>query len=81
MSEGNVVQLYDREKEAVAGMMLRANDFERVAKRYAAELVDKIAVPHTYEEAVTMIAVAYLEGSMAQLKWARDLVRGDGETL
>lgn len=70
--------IYDYAREKEIAMTERANEFQRLAERYAAELVEKLRVPHTYDEAVTMIAVAYLEGSMAQLKWARDKVRGDG---
>ncbi len=55
-----------------------ANDHERLAMRYAAELIDKLGVPTSYDEAVTACAVAYLEGQSLQIKWARDKVRGDG---
>ena len=54
------------------------NEFQRLAERYAAELIDKLGVPQSYDAAVTMIGVAWLEGGAEQLKWARDNVRGDG---
>ena len=60
--------VYDYEHEKEHRMTERANDYQRLAEKYAAELIDKLCVPHTYDEAVTMIAVAYLEGSMATLK-------------
>lgn len=54
-----------------------ADGFARIADRYAAELIDKLGVPISREEAATAIAVAYLDGAVAQLKWARDIRRGD----
>lgn len=58
-----------------------ASEHERNAQRYAAELLDNLGMPATYDDAVTLVAVAYLEGEIVQLRWARDKVRGDGETL
>lgn len=54
-----------------------AKEFEAVAYRKAAELVDSIGLPFTYEEYVTTLTIAYLDGAKDQLTWARNLVRGD----
>lgn len=53
-----------------------ADDHERAAKRYAAELIDALGgLPQSYDRAVDYIAIAYLEGGSHQLKYARDIIR------
>lgn len=58
---------------------LASNEYQDVATRYAAELIDATTYDPTYEQLVEMLAVAYLQGGCDQLKWARDKMRGDGE--
>ena len=48
-----------------------------VANRVAAELVDRHGVPSLYDEAVTLASLAYLQGAIEQLTWARAVIRGD----
>ena len=56
----------------------RADGYVRLSEKYAAELIDATGFPATHELLLTMLAVAYLEGGMAQMKHARDILRGDG---
>ena len=56
-----------------------AHAHEAQARRHAAALLDAMGTPSSYDDAVTLAAVAYLDGGKAQLKWARDLVTGEGE--
>lgn len=56
-----------------------ASEYERIAERRAAELIEQLGVPVVYDEALNLVALAYLEGGRDQLKWARDQLRGDGE--
>ena len=50
------------------------NEAAQAAERYAAELIAKLGQPDSYDKAVAMLAIAYLEGGAQQLTLAMEKV-------
>ena len=58
-------------------MSTEAEEFQRIATRKSAELLDTHGMPRDREDALTLLALAYLQGAQDQLSWARHLIGGD----